>query len=145
MKISKQGYTLIELLIVLTIISIVGSVTLIFLHSSYSSYERNQLVSQLENDLYYTQQLAISNGTPSVFYINTSKSIYGVKQNNQLIYEQPFNLNVTFERGSLGIDDIKFLSNGNISKSGTLFMYVENQRYAIVFLLGKGRFYIEER
>ncbi|WP_078428742.1 competence type IV pilus minor pilin ComGD [Alkalihalobacterium alkalinitrilicum] len=145
MKLNNHGHTLTELLIALMVISIIGSITLISLYAPFSAYERNRFISQLENDLYYAQQLAISNGAPSVFFINTSRNLYAIKQNNQFVYEQPFNITVSFERGSLGIDDIKFLSNGNISKPGTLFMYIDNQRYALVFLLGKGRFYIEER
>ncbi|OLO42881.1 hypothetical protein BTR23_02460 [Alkalihalophilus pseudofirmus] len=145
MKLNNHGHTLTELLIALMVISIIGSITLISLYAPFSAYERNRFISQLENDLYYAQQLAISNGAPSVFFINTSRNLYAIKQNNQFVYEHPFNITVSFERGSLGIDDIKFLSNGNISKPGTLFMYIDNQRYALVFLLGKGRFYIEER
>ncbi|MEB1806583.1 MAG: prepilin-type N-terminal cleavage/methylation domain-containing protein [Bacillaceae bacterium] len=145
MNVKQQGYTLVELLLVLTIISVVSSVTLISLNSTYSSYERNIFLSQLENDLYYAQQLAISNGAHAVFYFNSERSCYGIRQNNQIVYEQPINIDVTFERGSLGITDVRFLSNGNISKAGTLFMYVGIQRYVIVFHIGKGRFYIEER
>lgn len=145
MKLKQQGYTLVELLLVLTIISVVSSITLISLNSTYSSYERKVLLSQLENDLYYAQQLAISNGVHAFFYFNSERNCYGIKQNNQIVYEQTINVDVSFERGSLGITDVRFLSNGNISKAGTLFMYVGSQRYMIVFHIGKGRFYIEER
>ncbi|WP_216831709.1 competence type IV pilus minor pilin ComGD [Alkalihalobacterium elongatum] len=142
---NERGYTLIELLVVLMIISIIGSITLIYIQSPYSSFESNHTISQFENDLYYAQQLAISNGIPAYFYINSSRNFYAIRQDNQNVFEQSFNANVSFERGSLDVYDIKFLANGNISKSGTLFMNVGTKSYAIVFLIGKGRFYFEER
>ncbi len=131
--------------IVLVIVIVVSSITIIDLKSSYDATKRNQFLYQLQQDLYYAQQNAISRQlSTTVIFLNGSKQ-YLIRQGGEMIltrnFEQP---NTIFVQGTLSLDDISFFPDGNARKSGTLLIRIGEYRYRLVLLLGRGRFYLEQ-
>lgn len=57
---NQSGFTLIEMLFVLSIILVMASVSVILIRPQYLFFEKERFYSQLKADLLYSQQYAIS-------------------------------------------------------------------------------------
>ncbi|WP_078552872.1 competence type IV pilus minor pilin ComGD [Bacillus alkalicellulosilyticus] len=141
----EQGYSLPELIITLSILSILTGLVMVSFQPLQAAHKKQHFLTQFQNEVYFAQQLAISTGISTSVLISNTQGTYAVSQYNTSLYRRTFdNQSIFFQRGSIGIHDIMYQYNGNISKSGTLLVEVDNEKYRIVFLLGKGRFYIEK-
>ncbi|RXI99482.1 type II secretion system protein [Anaerobacillus alkaliphilus] len=142
---NEKGHTLLEMSLVLFIIAVVSSISIINMKSTYDAGIRNQFLYQLQQDLYYAQQMAISKQTlTTVIFYNGTKE-YRVIQNGRAIIQRDFpHIDTRFFQGTLALNDIHFLSNGSPRKSGSLTFSLGDYRYRLVLLMGRGRFYIEQ-
>lgn len=141
---NNRGYTLFEMTIVLMIIAVVSSVTFGNMKLTYDATKRNEFIYQLQQDLYYTQQLALSHHlSASVVFHNNSKE-YTIRQGGVVKLTRRFDSNVTFIPVTLLLNDITFLHDGNARKAGTLMIEIGDHSYRFVLLLGRGRFYLEQ-
>jgi competence protein ComGD len=142
---NERGFTLTEMTIVLFIVAIVSSLSIGNMKKAYDATKRNEIIYQLEQDLYYAQQKAIShNLMTNVVFLNGSKE-YVIRQGGEVILGRKFHQqNVTFLPVTLALNDITFLNDGNARKSGTLQIKIDSITYRLVLLLGRGRFYIEK-
>lgn len=144
LSLDNRGYSLLEMSLVLFIVAIICSLSVGSFKSSYDAQQRKEFVQQLQLDLYYAQQKAISNRLAvNVMFLNGSKE-YIIKQGEQIVLTRKYPNNTIFYASTLSLNDIAFLHNGNARKSGTLLFKVNNINYKIVVLLGRGRFYIEQ-
>jgi competence protein ComGD len=139
-----RGFTLIEMLLVMSIIMIVGS----FGFKGYLSYyEKRQLdafLAQLEEDILFTQMHAMTHKevTDVAFYDN----FYRVRTliNAPILVERYFlkDFQIEFTNANM-TRKISYNNKGNIRVSGKIIVEFKKQRKTIVFQLGKGRFYYE--
>ncbi len=143
--VNNRGYTLIEMTIVLFIIATVTSLSFGNMKTTYDASKRNELIQQLQQDILYAQQMAISHTMyTSVIFLNGSKE-YVIRQGNgQVLLRRKVPESVTFVPITLALNDIAFLADGNVRRSGTMEIRVDDHRYRLVLLLGRGRFYIEK-
>ncbi|RBW70578.1 competence type IV pilus minor pilin ComGD [Bacillus taeanensis] len=138
----NKGYTLIEMMIVLLILSSVTAIVVSSFQTAYSAKQTSHFLEQLQDDLYYTQAVAISRGETTSLTIypeNHEYVVYG--KNKKLLIRRTFPSHIVFKGGTLGYK-VVYLANGNVQKPGTLFINTNFASYKVVVQLGKGRFYV---
>lgn len=137
---NESGYTLFELIIVISILSIILLIAIPSYHSVWQTNEIEHFLEQFQEDIYYTQMTAISRGKPIMLIFGTS-SQYQILISNKAILKREYPSHISVEKGTLETK-IEFNSNGNIRKPGTIFINTEKGKYKLTFQLGKGRFEI---
>ncbi|WP_040208034.1 competence type IV pilus minor pilin ComGD [Neobacillus jeddahensis] len=142
----QKGFTLIESLLVLSIFMIISSITAFSLQPHHSVIEDKALLSQLQADLLYAQQYAISHQheVSVVIMPNEYKYEMILRTERPMIIERSYSKNYKFSEGSLPLY-FKFLSDGNVNKFGSFFIQTKRKSYRLTFLIGKGRFYVTEQ
>ncbi|WP_078545705.1 competence type IV pilus minor pilin ComGD [Litchfieldia alkalitelluris] len=142
-KVSNKGFTLIELLIVLSILFIITILPIIKLFPIYNNKVIDQFFVQLTNDILYTQEYAISRSETMRIYFDNNNSSYRVIviDGSQTILTRNYDKEIDINNFTLG-NMLYFKSNGNINKAGTLQVKYRDQKYNVVFQLGRGRFYV---
>jgi len=126
------------------IIAVVSSLTFGNLKLTYDATKRNEFIFQFQQDLYYTQQLALSHHLSASVVIRNDSKNYQIRQGGKVKLTRQFNVNVAFIPASLSLNDINFLHDGNARKAGSLIIEIGNHSYRFVLLLGRGRFYLEQ-
>jgi competence protein ComGD len=142
---SEKGFTLIEMLLVLLIVSMLSGIAYVNLIPLYEKKKIEQFFEQLNEDILFMQELAIST--------NKRTNLQWFPQSHRYIIQQ------TYEEGPVlvryydrGIQAdlhtfpniMTYTGSGNINRGGTIYVYYKQKAYKIVFQLGKGRFYYNE-
>lgn len=136
----KNGFTFVELLLVLVITSIF---TLIGVRISFNTLENQyekQFFHMLTEDLRYIQNLAMSDAAnEATLTFNTT--YYRVTSNQSYPnFERKYPDGWTFEENLF--NRIVFNSNGTLRSSGTVYLKSSSKQYKVVFPLGKGSYYV---
>ncbi|MEA3320636.1 MAG: competence type IV pilus minor pilin ComGD [Bacillota bacterium] len=144
---TNGGYTLLESLLVISIISVLLSVTVLTLSSTQESYIGEHFNEQLSNDLLFAQQYALSSKNSVYIVFTPSENYYRIRQGtfqiNELVVRE-YHSSIRIDTRTMG-QRITYLGNGSINKSGAIAIYVDDKElYQYVFTLGKGRFYVEK-
>ncbi|MFC7370415.1 competence type IV pilus minor pilin ComGD [Fictibacillus iocasae] len=142
-KDNRNGYTFIEMMIVLLVVSIFLGAGVFSLRTFYETVQTRSFLKSLKKDLYFTQQTAVSTESfvSLVFHQGHTYIIRdGVKSLKKVTYPD----HVSVEPYSMPLT-ITYNGRGNISQGGTLVIRANQKRFHLVFQLGKGRFYIDER
>ncbi|MDQ0244423.1 competence protein ComGD [Bacillus fengqiuensis] len=141
----KNGFTLLEVLVVLAVIHAITFVTIVKIEPLMQQYRLYWFIQQLETDVFYAQETAITGGQVVSLRFSPDKHEYFVLAANAStpIFRRSYDSRIQVELATLG-SQIKFLSNGNISTPGTLFVSSSSITYRVVFLLGTGRFYAQK-
>ncbi|MDN4074732.1 MULTISPECIES: competence type IV pilus minor pilin ComGD [Fictibacillus] len=138
------GYSLLELLIVLSIGSILLSIASVSLQKYYKGREVHFFLEQFKRDLYFTQRTAINDHKVMHLHILPDENRYIIATAmNDLHKNVNYPKQIRFESSTMPLK-ITYNKSGNISNSGTLIIKTEAGKYKMVFLLGKGRFYAEK-
>ena len=97
------GFTLIEMLFVLSIFLIIISISAALIRPQYLMVEKERFYSQLKSDLLYAQQYAISRQQPVVVYLRPQENKYLISENlgGNLIVEREFSKAIEFGQGTL--------------------------------------------
>lgn len=134
-----------ETLIVLVVFILISTLGL-NLYPSFSKGMQNKMfLNQLNEDIFYGQQYAISHESLIYFYVDNEKeryTIYSYKE--EAIVERKIPPGIQFLKGTLGAS-FYFNQYGNASKAGTMTIDTSKGRYKLVVNIGKGRFRIEEQ
>ncbi|WP_071395739.1 competence type IV pilus minor pilin ComGD [Bacillus tuaregi] len=149
MESKQSGFTLIEILIVLSIFLIISSITSIFLKPQYLWYEKERFFSQFKADILYTQQYAISHQKQLSLHIFPKEKRYTVKEKTtgKSVIERELPQSIQIEKGTLATPGlaymiIEFSPNGRLNRFGNFYFLVDYERYKITFQIGAGRFYV---
>lgn len=142
---NSKGFTLVEILLVFSIFMVISSVTIIQLNPKRNMFENHLFLTQLQSDLYFAQQYAISHQQELtvVFDVQQNRYYFRTKFDGSAIIERKFPPKVSVNYGSLPLT-FKILPDGNVNQFGTLNITIDRKEYRLTFLLGKGRFYIVE-
>ncbi|MFA9559402.1 competence type IV pilus minor pilin ComGD [Evansella sp. AB-rgal1] len=140
-----HGYTLLEILVVLFLLSIILLISIPNFTRSINNNDVNYFFEQLEKDLYSTQMKAISESLTLRFLFSNDTSKYTIVQGITPLEERQFPKGMIVEKGTLGLNDLRFLPVGTLSNSGSIFFYYKEDRYELIFQFVRGRFYIEKR
>ncbi|WP_349407774.1 competence type IV pilus minor pilin ComGD [Pseudalkalibacillus sp. SCS-8] len=135
---------MIEIMMVLSIVVILTGIVVLSLRPLQESREVDQFIQLLTSDLHYAQQYALSEGVPIQVKFNNISEQYIIQSGPmKKIKSVQFPEHVYFQEVSTGLV-FEYSSNGTIKKGGTILLRSKKKMYKIVFLLGKGRFYIEQ-
>jgi competence protein ComGD len=140
---SEQGFTLIESLFVLAIFLIIASISAICFKPQYETMESEAFLYQLQSDLFYGQQYALSHQhTVSVviypdqhYYIlryTPTSPPFLVRYYSNIITISPVTLSLVFD----------FTPSGSVNKAGSIRLQCGSKHYLLTVLIGKGRFYV---
>lgn len=142
---SKNGFTLLEVLVVLAVVHAIMFVTIVKVEPLMQEYRLYWFIQQLETDVFYAQETAITRGQAVSLRFSPDKHEYFVLAANAPapLFRRSYDSRIQIELATLG-SQIKFLSSGNISASGTMFVSSSSIMYRVVFLLGTGRFYAQK-
>ncbi|MFU0791480.1 competence type IV pilus minor pilin ComGD [Virgibacillus proomii] len=138
---AKQGFTLVEMLIVLSIFMILIGLSTPPILSALYNVESATVIRKLESDVMMVQHLAAT--TPSGVSILLLETRYYILQSARIIKE--VNLPEGFSINSTTSRFIEFDANGNFKNPRSFFISSPSKRYKIIFAFGKGRFRVEEK
>lgn len=140
---TKNGFTFIELLLVLLITSIL---TLIGTNLSFATlhkqYEK-QFFSTLTEDLRYIQNISISDeqADARIFFDST---FYKITTNQSSSPSLTKSLPKGWKINDGTFKNIIFNSNGTLRHSGTIHIRTPQADFKVVFPLGKGSYYVSK-
>lgn len=143
---SKSGYTLIEMLMVLSVFLIIMAISIVIVPRHAEKREIESFLQQLSHDLHYAQALALHDQNLYRVIVNTSSDIYMITQSTKRVLTREFPDGVTFVRGSSTLNStITAYSNGKLSHTGTWVFRTKHYTYEFKTLLGEGRHYYHEQ
>lgn len=139
---NNKGFTLIEMIIVLSILSII---VLITIHISINSVDKLGLtngINDFETKLEYIETKSLSTKQPILVWFKPNSHKIQYQTNNGDI--QSINL----YKGKVSKDNkfttLVYDGKGNINQFGTLKLDFNNKHYLVIFRIDKGRYRIVE-
>lgn len=138
----NKGFTLIEMIIVISILSLIFMVTMSLSISSVDKIGLTSGIKDFETKLEYLETKSLATKRPILVWF---------KPNSEKIYYQLVKGNIqtlNLYKGNISKDN-KFTTlvldgEGNINQFGTLKMNFSNKKYNVVFRIEKGRYRIVE-
>jgi len=140
-----RGFTFIEMLLVLSAITVLMAISLPSLSKLARQKTETYIITQLRDDLLYAQQYAMTHKTTVAVTFSESRPEYRVTEikTGKAIFIRPLPSPWKFQLSTLTMP-LLFLENGNVNKAGALLLKRNGSTYKIIFLLGKGRFYVQK-
>ncbi|MED4530699.1 competence type IV pilus minor pilin ComGD [Metabacillus fastidiosus] len=141
----NRGFTLLESLLVLMIVSIMSLVTIINIAPVYERKILHTFFEQFEKDVLYAQQHAITYQVSVYIVFPQDEHVYKIQltESGNGTITRNIDENLTFQFHNIP-PFLVYTPSGAIVKSGTMFIHYKNKKYRIVFYLGRGRFNVEE-
>ncbi len=141
---NNKGFTLIEVLLVLSIVFVISS-SILFVSTSYIQKNSLQLfMNQFKLDVYHIQSLSISNSIYSTLVFDDTGTSYTTRKSfYEPIVKRTFPSGVSLSKKS-GLTEIAFHPNGSVVKFGTLIFNTPNGDVLVRVYIGKGRITVEE-
>jgi|SRR5690625_306889 len=136
----ERGFTLVELLLTLVVLTVFLSLVLMPLNDVFKKVQVDQFFAIFEADVFHTQANVLNTvHTNRVIFDSGFYSVVG--DGGKRIYVREIPPFITIANRDFRI---QFNINGTIIQPRTYRIYVEDDTYAIVFPLGKGRYYVEK-
>ncbi|WP_186575797.1 competence type IV pilus minor pilin ComGD [Aquibacillus kalidii] len=142
----EKGFTFLELVIVLSIISILlvvgSSIQLKTLHT----YQLNSFYKLFESDILYLQQFNMVQAEKASLTIDVTNNQYQIKTNvnGKVLIKRTFPKDWVVKLNTLSMP-LSFTSDGNLIHPGTFSIKTAYKTYYIYFPFGKGRCYIIDK
>lgn len=140
----SQGFTLIEVLIVVMVMTITLPIVFkSFIHVGQVQQLR-LFITEIEETLYDAQMTALSSGTYITVEFNKNHhQVQTSKGYSQVIQHFSYPKVLDVEAGQ-GQYTIVFTPKGVIQNPCTFYFSIGNEKYALVQLIGQGRFYVKK-
>lgn len=141
---SNRGFTLLEVIFTLSMLSIIVSLSAPIIFSILDSQSEKQFFDLLFSDLLLIQIAShgVNSGKAYVEFEDYSYTVHvdknGYKRKIKRSYPSGW------KKDERLFDEISF-KNGTIRKPGTILIQSENTDYRIIFPLGKGRGYVDKQ
>ena len=141
---NEQGYTLIEMLLVLFIVMcLTGIVTKISMKVSEAK-EIDRFFTQLQLDIQFIQMYSMQQREVVSMKFEEPTNRYIIKKDFHTIdYERPFPKDVEFLPVSSTFVTVVYNANGNVNRAGTLYFETPVGIKKVVITLGVGRVRVE--
>jgi competence protein ComGD len=141
----EKGFTLIESLLVLSILFIISLITVFSVKPQYEMTISKEFLTQLQSDFFYAQQYAISHQKEVTINFISDQHYYFIRDRYDLplVAERHYSQKVLVTPGSLPLY-FKFLPGGNPNKFGSINIQCGKKHFRLTILLGMGRFYVIE-
>ncbi|MFA1821548.1 competence type IV pilus minor pilin ComGD [Virgibacillus oceani] len=137
---NKNGFTLIEMLIALSIVMIMLLLVVPISLSTLDAAEEEQFLQTLEFDVLYIQSMAGENLLTSIRFADDHYRI--IRGNQEGFIKRDYPKDVTIN--SRISNEITFDHRGSIRNPRTIEIHTKNASYRMIFPFGKGRYYIEK-
>jgi competence protein ComGD len=140
-----NGFTMIEMLIVLSIVMTIVALSYFQLRATYEEKVIQHFIEQLQTDIWLAQEYAISHSTIVELSFYDQDPYYDLRESGlrKLIVKRTVHPQIQIRPLTI-TNPIKFHANGNINRPGSMYVTYNNQTYKIVFQLGRGRFRVEK-
>lgn len=137
----EDGFTLLEMLLVLSVISILSVVTYLNLYPLYEKKKAEQFVEQFSQDVLLMQQLAISHRNYYALRWFPHQSMYRISavEGDKTMFNRYYDKGIEVDLYTFP-NPMMYSSDGNINRGGTVIVTYKSITYRIVFQLGRGRF-----
>ncbi|WP_276208264.1 competence type IV pilus minor pilin ComGD [Gracilibacillus sp. YIM 98692] len=141
----KNGFTLLESLLVLFTVSIVLLIGGSFMYKTLDQMEYRTFIQQFNQDLLYIQQFNITHTESYYMTFNFDQNKYSVRQSGfgYVVKEYVYPEQWQIDSNTLQLP-IHFSPKGNIKNPGTLKITTRSSNYYITCPFGKGRCYSEK-
>ncbi|MEI2355907.1 competence type IV pilus minor pilin ComGD [Mesobacillus zeae] len=141
----KNGFTLVEILIVLSIFIVMSFASLMVLKPQFFLLEKNLFFSEFTTDLLLAQQYALSHHQEVTVNISPSSHSYYIRKRGEenFIIRRQYSKSINIREGTMP-SSFQYLPDGNTNKFGSFFVYIGDKAYRVTFLIGSGRFYVVE-
>ncbi|GAA5415495.1 hypothetical protein Pryu01_00519 [Paraliobacillus ryukyuensis] len=142
----QHGFSLVELLIVLSILTIILFIGGTIHIKTYQQYQFNQWYQIFSNDILRMQQDTIISNKNLYLTINPTSNVYEIRKGGlgELIISRKIPKKWNINLYSLKIP-LSFSKNGTIKKPGRFQIVIADKTREIVFPFGKGRCYVREK
>jgi competence protein ComGD len=141
---NQRGFTLLEMLLVLTIFMMIVSLSFGMYPTFIKNLDTRLFLEQFSDDLYYSQQYAITQQKNIYFTIDIpGRSYYSYSYSDGRILQRNIPDDVKFEKLTLDLF-LTFTTSGNVSSSGSWQIRADQSLYKVTVYLGAGRFRIEK-
>lgn len=142
---NKNGFTLVESLFVLSLVSVMSLVLITNIVPIYHQKVIESFLDQFEKDMLLAQQYAIVHEEPVYILFNGDQLQYSLEMNELAtpLLRRSYHPGILLEGGTL-TNRVTYISNGSIQKSGAMYITYNNRTFKVIFYLGKGRIRIEE-
>lgn len=142
----ESGFTIVELLIVLSILSTLLVIGTTFHIKTYQNYQFNRWYQIFESDLLFMQQLSITSMGNVYMLIKPSSHTYEIKHGGlgEIVIKRPIPDAWEIKLHTLSMP-LSFSNNGTVKLPGKVQIISGTTRYDITFPFGKGRSYLIEK
>ena len=143
---NQKGFTLVELLIVLSTLSILLVIGASFQTNTYNTYQLNRWYQLFDSDVLYMQQQTLLKRNNLYLIIKPDTKSYEIRQGGRgdVVIERKIPQNWDVKLYTLSMP-LSFSIQGTIKNPGMFQILIDDKEYAIYFPFGKGRSYIVER
>ncbi|KYG38979.1 competence protein ComG [Bacillus gaemokensis] len=141
----QNGFTFLEMLLVLCVISILSVITYFNVTPLYEKQKVEQFLKQFSQDVLYMQQLAIGHRKRYTLRWFPENHLYriGKSGEKQFIFTREYDRDIKIDLNTFP-NPMTYNASGNINQGGTLLLSYRARTYEIVFQLGRGRFTYRE-
>lgn len=142
----QAGYTLVEMLIVLTILLMVITITSVSFKPFFQQLEIKYFFKQLQLDIAYSQMYAMGNYKDAFIRFYPEDNRYVISPNGyyqKSLVDRTYSSNIKIELKTLPTK-VVFRRDGNIEMAGMMHVFHHDDAYKFVFLFGKGQTYVEK-
>lgn len=139
----NKGFTLIECLLTLLLLSILLLLPTLFSNSNQLQKDERVTIEKLRNDLVYAQHLAMTEGkrVTVLFEGNELILFYNRAEQFRFHYEHEIQLKSI----TMSMNDIVFLANGHPHKAGSWDVFTDHIHARFSIQIGKGRIVYREQ
>jgi len=139
LKNNCKGFTILELVAIMLILSIIAAIAVPNVLSSVNSYRLSCFERIIMTDIRYAQQQSSVNWRQNrVYFSNTNRKIY-VKQGTHIIKSDSYPAYVKINRTNFPNNQIEFNEFGNPSRGGSIHISCGNIKHTITVLPVTGR------
>lgn len=142
---SSDGFTLLESLIVISVVSIVLLFGVFSLNPIMELMQKRMFISQLESDLYYAQSHAINRKERvSIIFSRSDNRYSATGESSGILFNRGLQHSVKISGGSLNQLRLHITPEGTINNFGSVIFDLNNQTIELNFHIGRGRFVVKE-
>ncbi|MDT8863030.1 competence type IV pilus minor pilin ComGD [Alkalihalobacillus sp. MEB130] len=141
MSLNESGYTLIEMLLTLSILSILLLISTITLPSlSSNNHEADLIAKQIKEQILLAQHVALTSGRDVTVRPDNNTKEFIIRYHTGDVYLViPFqHPDMVFESNTLILSAIRFVANGHPRQTGSFLMHIGKNRYQYTIYIGKG-------
>lgn len=136
-KWNEKGFTMIEMLLVLSIVMVVSTSVIFFTSTRMKEMEEERFYKQLHLDVQRLQAISIGEYGYTHLTFKNNKTKYEAIMSNVLLFERDLPKNMRLSDDST-LKVISFHPNGNVNDFGNLLFETEKGEKRITLYIGRG-------